>query len=151
VEGVEPGCYHYNGKQHSLDLLHSIDKASIGDLLTELSAGQIYIRDAHVTLIITARFYRNFWKYRESAKTYAVILMDAAHIGQSLSLISTDLGLAGFYSGAIDGDKVEEHLSLDPMKEGALAIFACGLSTEKLSPFDLRRTPFNALSQSSEP
>ncbi len=142
VDGMEAGCYHYNAEKHSLDLLRPLPQKDIGDLLVRLAGKQRYARGAQVLILLTARFHRNFWKYRVSTRTYGVLLMDAAHISQNLYLVATELGLGGIFSGAIGGPSIEALLGLDPAEEGAVAAFACGKPAAGLAPTDLRRTPF---------
>jgi hypothetical protein len=49
-------------------------------------AGQSFFGAAHVSFVLTARFARNHWKYRGHDRAYAGMLMDAAHLSQTLYL-----------------------------------------------------------------
>ena len=80
-----------------------------------------------VLFVLTARFHRSFWKYRKHAKAYGVVLMDAGHLSQTLYLICTELGLGAFVSAAINDRNIEEHLGLDGVEEGAIAVLGCGV------------------------
>lgn len=85
---------------------------------------------------MTARFYRNFWKYRRHQKAYLVLQMDAAHLSQTFYLLCTKLGLGAFFTAAINAVNIEKRVGLDPYTEGALAICGCGVpaAQSKLDP-----------------
>jgi putative peptide maturation dehydrogenase len=127
VDGVEPGLYHYGAARHQLELIERLTPDEIGELAIELSAGQPFARDAPVLFLVTARFYRNFWKYRRHRRAYAVLLMDAAHLGQTFYLVCAELGLGAFVTAAVNGANIEERLGVDPFSEGALALWGCGV------------------------
>ncbi|MEU4690047.1 putative peptide maturation dehydrogenase [Actinoplanes sp. NPDC023714] len=126
VDGVEPGLHHYDAGRHTLELLSRHTPDAIGSLALELSAGQAFTRDAAALFLVTTRFSRNFWKYRQHRRAYAVLLMDAAHLGQTFSLVCAELGLGAFVTAAVNGANIEERLGLDPYSEGALALWGCG-------------------------
>ncbi len=91
-----PGIYHYNARDHELVLLSELEPAEGRRMATSFMCGQSYFGTAHVSFVLTARFYRNHWKYRRHQKAYAAILMDAAHLSQTLYLVSAELGLGAF-------------------------------------------------------
>jgi SagB-type dehydrogenase family enzyme len=99
--------------------------------------GQSYFGAAHVSFILTARFYRTYWKYRRHQKAYAAILMDTAHLTQTLYLVSTDLGLGAFVSIAINARDIEEFLGFDGVHEGVIAMAGCGPRASGESPLEL--------------
>ena len=110
----------------------NVDEASA--LAERFTAGQSYFRDAGLLVILTARFPRTFWKYRQHPRAYAVVLMDAAHLSQTFYLVSTDLGLGAFVTAAINAREIDEELGLDGFSEGAVAISGCGhVATEQSS------------------
>lgn len=124
VEGFESGLYHYRPENHALELVHALSPAEAERLAREFTAGQSYFASAQALIVLTARFYRSFWKYRKHQRAYAVILMDAGHLSQTFYLVCTGLGLGAFVTGAINGAKVEDALGLDGFQEGAIAV--CG-------------------------
>jgi nitroreductase len=79
---------------------------------------------------MTARFFRNHWKYRKNPKTYGVILMDAAHLSQSLYLVAADLGLGAFVTAAINSVNIESRLGLDGCRESPIAICGAGIPAD---------------------
>lgn len=123
VEGLAPGLYHYRADAHALEALPS-PEGELSDFVMESVAQQHWFRDAHVLIVLAPRFDRTFWKYRQHAKGYRVVALEAGHISQTLYLSATDLGLGAFITGAINEQHLERALGLDPTTQGALAI--CG-------------------------
>ena len=138
VDGVAPGIYHYNGRDHSLVRKAELTSGEGRALATEFMCGQSYFAAAHVTFVLTARFYRNHWKYRRHQKAYPGILMDAAHLTQTLYLVAAELGLGAFVTIAINGGDIEERLGLDGVREGVIAMAGCGPALPEGSPLDMR-------------
>ncbi len=126
VAGVDTGLYHYRVRDHSLVRLRQLETWEAEAMAVNMAAGHGFAEDAHVILLMTARFHRNFWKYRRNARTYSVILQDAAHLSQTFYLVCSDLGLGSFYV-AFNGSAIEEALGLDGIEEGAVALAGCGI------------------------
>jgi putative peptide maturation dehydrogenase len=126
VDGVAPGVYHYEVGRHALELVTSLAPSEVGELAVKIAAGQPFARDAHVTVILAARFARTFWKYRKHERAYGVVLMDAAHLSQTFHLVCAELGLGAFVTAAINGADAERGIGLDGYREGALALLGCG-------------------------
>jgi putative peptide maturation dehydrogenase len=126
VEGIESGLYHYNVEEHGLELLEPLGPEEAGALARSFLGGQWYFASAQVLFVMTARFHRSFWKYRDHDKAYAAILMDAGHLSQTLYLVCGELGLGAFVAGAINDATIDERLGLRAFEEGALAICGCG-------------------------
>ena len=108
-----------------------------------LMCGQSYFGTAAVSFVLTARFYRNHWKYRRHQKAYAGILMDAAHLSQTLYLVSDDLGLGAYVTIAINARDIEARLGLDGVQEGVIAITGCGPRGPGASPLELSFSPWS--------
>ena len=142
VEDVEAGLYHYRGGDHALDLIVPLTTEEAESLASEFTAGQSYFASAAVLFVLTARFYRSFWKYRRHQKAYGALLMDAAHLSQTLYLVSTQLGLGAFVTYAVNGANIEDALRLDGVSEGALAVCGCGRPAGGRSPFDPEFLPY---------
>ena len=126
VDGVSAGLYHYNVRDHALELRSSLTPRQVEELALEFTAGQAYFAPAHVLFVMAGRFTRSFWKYRNHARAYGVLLMDAGHLSQTFYLVCTELGLGAFVTAAINGADVEEALGIDGYREGALVICGCG-------------------------
>jgi putative peptide maturation dehydrogenase len=134
VVGLQPGLYHYNVEHHRLDLLSSLSPEACRRLAEQVLAGQSYFAGAHVTFLTTARFSRNYWKYRHQARAYGVILMDAGHLSQTLYLVSAAIGLGAYVTAAINGANIDDVLGVDGISEGAIAACGCGVPG---APIDL--------------
>lgn len=142
VEGVEPGLYHYRASDHVLDLMLPLDTERAEALAAEFTAGQAYFSSAAALFLLTGRFARSFWKYRKHQRAYAAMLMDAAHLSQTLYLVCTRLGLGAFVTAAINGANVEDALELDGVSEGAIAVCGCGRPAAGASPFEPEFRPY---------
>jgi putative peptide maturation dehydrogenase len=142
VEGIVAGLYHYRADRHALDLVDPLDSNSAGERRVEFAAGQTYLATAPVLLIMTARFSRSFWKYRRSERNYAVLVMDAAHLSQTLYLVCAELGLGAFVSAAVNAANIEDDLGLDPFEQGVLAVCGCGPPAAEPSAVDGRFKPY---------
>lgn len=136
VEGVPPGIYHYNAGDHSLALLEGLARGRARTLASEFMCGQRYFGEAHVSFVLAARFNRNHWKYRRHPRAYAGILMDAAHLSQTLYLVAADLGLGAYFTLAINGRDIEARLGLDGVERGAIAVCGCGPRSVHRSPLE---------------
>lgn len=144
VEGLAPGLYHYDVGRHSLRLLRPMASGEVADKVTSLTSGQTYFASAHVVFLLTARFYRTAWKYRNHKKAYRVVLLDAGHLSQTLFLTATRLDLGAFITAAVNERDIEELLGIDGVTESALVVCGCGvrltdepgmtLATEPWSP-----------------
>jgi putative peptide maturation dehydrogenase len=141
VEGLDPGIYHYRGRDHALYLLVPLSGRAAREAATDFMCGQSYFGAAHVSFVLTARFYRNHWKYRRHQKAYAGMLMDAAHLSQTLYLVSADLGLGAYVTIAINARDIERRLGLDGVSEGVLAMMGCGRRGPGRSPLEPRFSP----------
>jgi len=136
VEGVPPGVYHYNPSDQSLALIEGLTREQARGLAGEFMCGQRYFGDAHVSFVLAARFNRNHWKYRRHPRAYAGILMDAAHLSQTLYLVAAELGLGAFVTLGINGRDIEKRLRLDGIEEGVIAVCGCGPRSVHPSPLE---------------
>jgi putative peptide maturation dehydrogenase len=141
VTGVPPGIYHYNVRDHALGMRSELPADEGVMLATSFMCGQRYFGSAHVSFVMTARFSRNHWKYRRHQKAYAGILMDAAHLSQTLYLVSGELGLGAFITIAINARDIERTLGLDGVSEGVIAMAGCGPRAPGESPLELTFAP----------
>ena len=142
VDGLDPGIYHYEVGGHRLRTLERRSAPEIGDLVLRGTAGQPYFAAAAVGVVLVARFQRNFWKYRHHAKAYRVLLLDAAHLSQTLALVATDLGLGSFITSAINEVDLEQALGLDPLEHGVVAVCGAGPKGPKVADYELGDEPF---------
>lgn len=126
VEGLAPGLYHYHAVDHALEPLQELDLPGSAELAERFVAHQAWFIEAPVQVVLVARFARTFWKYRNHAKAWRAINLDAGHLSQLQYLVATELGLAAFITAAINEGEIEEAFGLDPMVEGVLAVTGFG-------------------------
>lgn len=129
VEGVPPGGYHYHPVDHALEPLAAFDPAGARELLRRCVADQHWFADAPMMVVLAARFRRNFWKYRNHAKAYRALLLDAGHLSQTFYLLAAEAGLPAFVTAAVNDAEIEALLGIDPLHEGVLAVCGCGPSS----------------------
>jgi len=121
VEDVEPGIYHYNVQNHSLE------RISAGDFRAQIAQAaldQEFLAEANVVFVWTAVFERSKWKYKERA--YRYVYLDAGHIAQNLALAAVSLGLGSCQIAALYDDEVNELLGVDGREESVLYLTAVG-------------------------
>ena len=132
VQGLAPGLYHYHSTGHALQPVQAMTAEAVAPLALELVAGQSWFADAPVLVLMAARFMHNFWKYRNHAKAWRVIQLDAGHLSQNLYLTATELGYGAFVTGAINDECAERLFDLDGITQGAIAV--CGFGRRRALP-----------------
>jgi putative peptide maturation dehydrogenase len=142
VDELDPGLYHYNPAEHALELLAPLGVDEARAAANAFVCGQTYFGDANVLLVLAARFDRAFWKYRNHRKALTALMMDAAHLSQTLYLVATELGLGAFVTAAVNNVDIEERLGIDGYREGVLAVCGFGRPADERSPFDPEFLPF---------
>ncbi len=123
VDGVTPGVYHYSGAEHSLGLIHEMPLPRASHLLSE----QQWIDDAAAVLFLVAHFERTTWKYVHP-NSYRVVLIEAGHIVQNVSLVASAHGLTTTPTCAIQDELVEAVFDLDPITQAVVYAVAIGVA-----------------------
>ncbi|WHZ20274.1 MAG: hypothetical protein OJF55_002423 [Rhodanobacteraceae bacterium] len=131
VEGVPPGLYHYHPVAHALEPLRELDADTAASLARRFVAAQAYYAAAPVQIALVSRFERNFWKYRNHAKAYRAVILDAGHLSQMLYLAATEANLGAFITAAINEVEIEQAFGLEPMAEGPLAVCGFGVRAQQ--------------------
>lgn len=121
VEGIEPGIYHYNVRQHELELLR---KGDFSGQTAEAALEQEFLAEGAVVFIWTAVFARSGWKYRERA--YRYIYLDAGHIAQNTALAAVALGLGSCQVAALYDDEVNALVGVDGEEESVVYMTVVG-------------------------
>jgi SagB-type dehydrogenase family enzyme len=107
VEGLNPGIYKYNEREHSLILVKD------GDYSRELARAcldQNWVREAPVNIVITAVHSRTTEWYGDRGFRY--IYMEAGHIGQNIYLMAVEAGLGTVAVGAFKDEEVADLIGL---------------------------------------
>ena len=120
VHGLARGVYHYRPDRHSLELLK---EGVVADRMARLCGHQDWVRHCSVLFVMTTVLSRVMWRYRYS-RAYRVVLLEAGHFCQTLSLVATWLGLAPFCTAALDDERIERDLALGA---GETVLYAAGV------------------------
>lgn len=108
VDELKEGVYHYLQDVHSLELIKEGDKRAE---LADACLGQGFIKEAPVSLVITAKFQRTTSRYGLRGERYVYI--EVGHACQNTYLAVTCLGLGTVETGAFYDDIVKEVTGLD--------------------------------------
>lgn len=118
---VEKGLYHYNVKEDSLELLL---KGNHSKWLTKITGEQTWVSKSAVVFIITAVLDRTRIKYED--RGYRYVLLEAGHLGQNISLLTTELKMGSCALGGYIDSEVNKLLDIQLQKEVAIYVIAVG-------------------------
>ncbi|NHZ98040.1 putative peptide maturation dehydrogenase [Massilia sp. CCM 8734] len=138
VPGVAPGLYHYHPLKHALEPMAALEPAAASELARQFVADQHWFVDAPVMVVMAARVARNFWKYRNHAKAYRALMLDAGHLSQTFYLLATEAGMPGFVTAAVNEKVIERAFGLDPLSDAVVAVCGCGVAAAGQSTLELR-------------
>jgi putative peptide maturation dehydrogenase len=145
VADVPPGLYHYRAESHALTLLEALDVVEARRRLTSYCAGQAYFGDAHAAILHVARFDRHFWKYLRHGKAYKAVLMESAHLSQTLYLLAAARGLGAWYTAILNDADIATDLGLDGIERDAVAISGFGLPDPARRDLSFEYRPWDPL------
>lgn len=120
-EDLKTGLYHYNVKDHKLDVLW--DREFSDEEIDEFF-NYDWVKNAAVAIIMTAVFWRNQNKYGE--RGYRMILQESGHIGQNIYLISEALGLKCCALAGTRDENLEKLIDIDGITESVVYALAIG-------------------------
>lgn len=121
VADLEKGVYHYNVRNH---LLEVVKKGDFRKEMGELNTSEDIMEKANVLFLITAIFRRVTYKYND--RGYRFILAEAGHVGQNISLMATTMGLGSVMIGGYLDDEVNRFLGIDGVNEAIIYSAAIG-------------------------
>jgi nitroreductase len=142
VEDLGPGLYHFCPGDFALRRLRDAD---VRDALARAAGDDSLARRA-VTIVLSAIFWRNTWKYQ--ARGYRHLFWDSGTMLANLDAAGRALGLAPrIVTGFVDAD-VNRVLGVDVEHEAALELIALGPGTVPapsvtLEPVDHRTVPLS--------
>ncbi|WP_048147809.1 SagB/ThcOx family dehydrogenase [Palaeococcus ferrophilus] len=112
VEGLNPGLYHYKGREHAIELVR---EGELSGPLAKACLDQEHIERAPVSIVVVAHYERTTRRYGE--RGYRYVHIDAGHMGQNIYLQATALGLGTVAVGAFRDEEVREVLNVpgDPL------------------------------------
>lgn len=117
---LEPGVYRYIPESHNLSREISGD---VREKLSKAALFQTMIRNAPVSLVISAIYARITGKYGNRGFRYAH--MEAGHAAQNVCLLGVELGIGTCTIGAFEDEEVKKVLKL-PVNEEPLYILPMG-------------------------
>lgn len=123
VEDVPEGLYHYNGPDHSLELIRT-DLSR--EVILDLTDQQTHCVTGAFTCFLTTVPERIVFKYRHP-RAYRLWMYNAGHVGQTFALTCTALGLGPFQTAVFDDSGLEKELRIDPSCEFATYILGAGV------------------------
>jgi SagB-type dehydrogenase family enzyme len=125
LSNLEAGVYHFAAAEFGLRKLRAGDFRS---LLAEATAGEPATSHAPLTIVCTATYWRNAWKYQD--RTYRHFGWDNGTLLANLLAVGTALGLPSkVVSGFID-DQVNRLLDVDVRREVAFSLVPVGYAPE---------------------
>ncbi len=112
VDGLASGVYKYVPSDHTI--IRKMD-GDIRRQLADACLGQSPVRNAPVSLVITAEYARTASRYGDRAGRY--VHMEVGHVGQNVSLQAITMGLGTVMVGAFTDDRLKDLLPLPPEEE----------------------------------
>lgn len=114
IEELKSGVYHYNVKNHSLELIwRKISIEKVKKSFTKLNKKLLSKNSLIIT--ITAIYGRTYIKYQELA--YKLCLLEAGHLSQNILLVAESLNLNSCPIGYLNEEKMAALLDIELHKE----------------------------------
>lgn len=121
LTGLEAGVYHFAAAEFGLRKLRSGDYRNV---LVEATAAEPAVAHAPLTIVCTATYWRNAWKYQD--RTYRHFGWDNGTLLANLLAVGTALGLpAKVVCGFVD-EAVNALLDVDTQREVAFSLVPIG-------------------------
>jgi SagB-type dehydrogenase family enzyme len=121
VKEIEPGAYHYNIKDHTLE---QINEGKLGSKMAHAVLNQNMCITAAAIFIWTAIFERSKWKYDQRA--YRYVYLDSGHIAENLALATLNVKAGSCHIGAFYDDEVNSIINVDGTKESTIYLTVVG-------------------------
>jgi len=128
VTDVPRGIYHYDVRNHRLELIREGD---VREETARAALDQEMCAAAAAVFIWTAIFARSAWKYGERA--YRYVYLDAGHIAQNVALAAVACGLGSCQVGALYDDEVNALIGVDGTEESILYMTSVGAALPQSS------------------
>ncbi|HZH13078.1 MAG TPA: SagB/ThcOx family dehydrogenase [Archangium sp.] len=121
VQGLEPGLYHYDPEDSSLDVLRVGDDSGI---LASSAFQPELVQDAAAILLVSAVFMRSTFKYGD--RGYRFVLLEAGHLAQNVILTTREMGLAAVPLGGYVDREWDGYLGVDGLSESVVYALLLG-------------------------
>ncbi len=123
VDGLEPGIHHITMRPFGLRRIQALDPDANGLRTAFAETFGRYPHEPDALLVVTTRFERNMYRYREP-RTFRTVHMDAGHLASTLRIAATAAGLQSGVYTCDNATAVEEVLGLDGLEEGYMLTVA---------------------------
>ena len=123
LNGISPGIYHIRIDPCCLELIGYLPEGAFDqafDTILERSSFSV-----HAVIVITTKFERNMFRYRES-RTYRSVHIEAGHICANLEALLASAGINTFVQYGPETESLYELLKLHPLDEGIQATVGMG-------------------------
>jgi SagB-type dehydrogenase family enzyme len=123
VPGMEPGWYHVTMRPFSLRRLpgRPVDPVELRPLFPQTL--ERFPLKARCLIVLTCRFERNMYRYREP-RTFRTVHMDAGHIAGTIKIAARARGLTAGISPCDRAEAIESAIGIDGMAEGYMLTVA---------------------------
>lgn len=120
-DAIEPAVYHYSATDHSVARISDLPAGGISDIVYQQPACTV----APVLIFSTAVLARLSEKYRHP-RAYRLWMHDIGHVGQTLALTATALGLGVFQTISFRDSEFAALIGANPGLEFPSYLFALG-------------------------
>lgn len=117
VDGLPAGLYHYDARDHNLDVLGAVD-------LEHAFVQQDLVKAAAAAILVSAIFFRSVFKYGE--RGYRFVLLEAGHVVQNALLAARGHDLAAVPVGGYVDREVDRAMGLDGLHESVVYCMLLG-------------------------
>jgi len=121
LKNLPDGIYHYNMRKHQIN---NIRKGRFNSKMRKIAIGQ-GVDGCSVVFIITSRFGRYMWRYRNS-RALRNLYIECASFAHRFILCATALELKTFITPAIRDSIADKLLKIDGFEEAATYLVAVG-------------------------
>jgi SagB-type dehydrogenase family enzyme len=130
--GLEPGLYHYNVQNNSLDLLQTKDvQSKVESCISASYAQQLNKPDAYV--FFSSLCERAMWRYRDP-RSWRAFIIDIGHAQHFFETVCLELGYKCLSLNRIDEINTSRLIGLDPLCQPVLAstaLYAANISDDE--------------------
>ena len=121
TDAVDPGVFHYDGSNHSIARIADLPADGIDNIVYHQPA----CTGAPIMIFSSVVLSRLSVKYRHP-RAYRLWMYDIGHVGQTLALTATALGLGVFQTIAFRDTALARLIDADPSEEFPSYLFSVG-------------------------
>lgn len=123
IDGIAPGLYHYDPKDHALGVIRQGDHR---ELLQRTFVGQTPAGQGRCAIIISVVWSRLMFKYRSNPRAYRGLMTVVGQLAQRYLVSFTGFGLTTFPTPAHVAERADALLGTDRLEESALYLVSAG-------------------------